>query len=249
MIDLHSHAFQRALAGLTQRLGADEASFWTWRDTMYAFAAEDHARRTAGDRGPALCRAAQGRLHVGGRVPLPAPSARRQAHTTSRQRCRWRSTRRRGNRDRTDPAAGRLHAGGGRRQPPCRGAAAVRTRPRGLGATGRRSGQGLRGQSEPPDRARACTRCAPCPSRRSPPLSRPRARPGPMPIHIHIAEQPKEVRDCLERFGRRPWSCCVEVAEIDQRWCLVHGTHLTDARVDPGRRAAGGGRPVSDHRG
>ena len=38
MIDLHSHAFQRALAGLTQRLGADEASFWTWRDTMYAFA-------------------------------------------------------------------------------------------------------------------------------------------------------------------------------------------------------------------
>ena len=38
MIDLHSHAFQRALAGLTQRLGADAASFWTWRDTMYAFA-------------------------------------------------------------------------------------------------------------------------------------------------------------------------------------------------------------------
>ncbi|MGE3743361.1 MAG: amidohydrolase family protein, partial [Geminicoccaceae bacterium] len=38
MVDLHSHAFQRALAGLTQRLGTDEASFWTWRDRMYAFA-------------------------------------------------------------------------------------------------------------------------------------------------------------------------------------------------------------------
>ena len=38
MVDLHSHAFQRALAGLTQRLGADAASFWSWRDTMYAFA-------------------------------------------------------------------------------------------------------------------------------------------------------------------------------------------------------------------
>jgi len=38
MIDLHSHAFQRALAGLTQQLGADAASFWSWRDTMYAFA-------------------------------------------------------------------------------------------------------------------------------------------------------------------------------------------------------------------
>ena len=40
MIDLHSHAFQRALAGLTQRLGADAASFWSWRDMMYAFAAK-----------------------------------------------------------------------------------------------------------------------------------------------------------------------------------------------------------------
>src|SRR5688572_3064172 len=38
MVDLHSHAFQRALAGLTQRLGADAASFWSWREVMYRFA-------------------------------------------------------------------------------------------------------------------------------------------------------------------------------------------------------------------
>jgi formimidoylglutamate deiminase len=34
----HSHAFQRAMAGLTERRGADPAdSFWTWRKRMYAF--------------------------------------------------------------------------------------------------------------------------------------------------------------------------------------------------------------------
>ena len=57
--------------------------------------AEDHARGRAGDRGAALCRAAQGRLHLGGRVPLPASPARRQRPTPSARPCRWRCTRRR----------------------------------------------------------------------------------------------------------------------------------------------------------
>jgi formimidoylglutamate deiminase len=58
-----------------------------------------------------------------------------------------------------------------------------------------------------------------------------RSQPAQMPIHIHIAEQPKEVHDCLERFGRRPLQLLAEAAELDQRWCLVHGTHLTDAEL------------------
>jgi hypothetical protein len=39
MVNLHSHAFQRALGGLTERVGARPDSFWTWRDLMYRFAA------------------------------------------------------------------------------------------------------------------------------------------------------------------------------------------------------------------
>ena len=35
--NLHSHAFQRAMAGLTERRGAESDSFWTWRETMYRF--------------------------------------------------------------------------------------------------------------------------------------------------------------------------------------------------------------------
>src|SRR5713101_6519858 len=35
--NLHSHAFQRAMAGLTERGGSDADSFWTWREAMYRF--------------------------------------------------------------------------------------------------------------------------------------------------------------------------------------------------------------------
>ena len=58
-----------------------------------------------------------------------------------------------------------------------------------------------------------------------------RSRPGPLPIHIHLAEQPREVHDCLERFGRRPWQLLTDAAEVDRSWCLVHGTHLTEEEI------------------
>ncbi len=45
------------------------------------------------------------------------------------------------------------------------------------------------------------------------------------PIHIHIAEQQKEVDDCLAWSGRRPLQWLYEHAPVDQRWCLVHATH------------------------
>ena len=47
------------------------------------------------------------------------------------------------------------------------------------------------------------------------------------PIHIHLAEQPKEIRDCLEYHNLRPLDLLTEAADLDDRWCLVHGTHLT----------------------
>jgi formimidoylglutamate deiminase len=45
------------------------------------------------------------------------------------------------------------------------------------------------------------------------------------PVHIHIAEQQKEVDDCLAWSGRRPLQWLYEHAPVDQRWCLVHATH------------------------
>ncbi|QXI38164.1 formimidoylglutamate deiminase [Pseudomonas xantholysinigenes] len=45
------------------------------------------------------------------------------------------------------------------------------------------------------------------------------------PIHIHIAEQQKEVDDCLAWSDRRPLQWLYEHVDVDKRWCLVHATH------------------------
>ncbi|NQZ81648.1 MAG: formimidoylglutamate deiminase [Colwellia sp.] len=48
------------------------------------------------------------------------------------------------------------------------------------------------------------------------------------PIHIHIAEQQKEVEDCLEHYGERPVQWLLNNAELDEQWCLIHATHIND---------------------
>ncbi|CAE1135225.1 formimidoylglutamate deiminase [Xanthomonas euroxanthea] len=49
------------------------------------------------------------------------------------------------------------------------------------------------------------------------------------PIHIHIAEQQREVEACLAWSGQRPVQWLLANAPVDARWCLVHATHV-DAR-------------------
>lgn len=51
------------------------------------------------------------------------------------------------------------------------------------------------------------------------------------PVHIHIAEQQKEVDDCLAWSGRRPLQWLYENVDVDQRWCLVHATHAEPGEV------------------
>ncbi|MGN8546799.1 formimidoylglutamate deiminase [Bradyrhizobium sp. 13971] len=51
------------------------------------------------------------------------------------------------------------------------------------------------------------------------------------PIHIHAAEQVREVEDCLAWSGQRPVQWLLEHAPVDQRWCLIHATHLTEQEV------------------
>ncbi|HYM48359.1 MAG TPA: amidohydrolase family protein, partial [Burkholderiaceae bacterium] len=47
------------------------------------------------------------------------------------------------------------------------------------------------------------------------------------PIHIHVAEQTKEVDDCLAWSGRRPVQWLLDNQSISQDWCLVHATHMS----------------------
>lgn len=48
------------------------------------------------------------------------------------------------------------------------------------------------------------------------------------PIHIHVAEQVKEVEDCVAWSGSRPVRWLLDHVPVDRRWCLVHATHMTD---------------------
>lgn len=48
------------------------------------------------------------------------------------------------------------------------------------------------------------------------------------PIHIHIAEQQKEVDDCLAHYGQRPVEWLLANIPLDSHWCLIHATHITE---------------------
>ncbi|MGQ0799540.1 MAG: formimidoylglutamate deiminase [Pseudomarimonas sp.] len=51
------------------------------------------------------------------------------------------------------------------------------------------------------------------------------------PIHLHIAEQVAEVDDCLAQRGARPVAWLLDHVGVDRNWCLVHATHLDAPEV------------------
>jgi formimidoylglutamate deiminase len=57
------------------------------------------------------------------------------------------------------------------------------------------------------------------------------ALPPERPVHIHIAEQEAEVRQCVDHGGRRPVQFLYDNLPVDGCWCLVHATHVADDEV------------------
>jgi formimidoylglutamate deiminase len=51
------------------------------------------------------------------------------------------------------------------------------------------------------------------------------------PVHIHVAEQLREVEDCLAWSGQRPVEWLLDHAPVAGNWCLVHATHVTPQEV------------------
>lgn len=56
--------------------------------------------------------------------------------------------------------------------------------------------------------------------------------PDDIPFHIHISEQLKEVEDCLNYLGKRPVEWLLENIQLNDRFHLVHATHLTDNETE-----------------
>lgn len=227
--NLHSHAFQRAMAGLAERRGdsaAGEDSFWTWRETMYRFASRfdpDTLHAVAAQLYVEMLEAGYTRvcefhyLHH-------APDGRAYADPAAMSNALIAAARDTGIRLTLLPV---LYMAGGFDGRPL--AERQRRFAHGVDAY-LRLFDALRMRQD--DRLRVG--CA-LHSLRAVPADAMRAVLAAVPddtrIHIHIAEQTAEVDECVALRGARPVRWLLDHAPVDARWTLVHATHLDDAEV------------------
>jgi formimidoylglutamate deiminase len=57
------------------------------------------------------------------------------------------------------------------------------------------------------------------------------------PVHIHASEQAGEVRDCLATHGATPIDWIMDLVPVDRRWCFIHATHATAVELERMRLA------------
>jgi len=226
MVNLHSHAFQRALGGLTEKAGDGPDSFWTWRELMYRFAQHITPEQVEAIAAQlfseclrhgytALCE-----FHYIQRDPAgemyarPAEMAERVAAAGQQSGIGL-----------TMLPVLYSHSGFGDQPlkpeqkrfqtdvdtvlrivealaPLRNGQLEVGAAPHSLRAAGIKQIQELMA-----------------------------ALPKERPLHIHIAEQQGEVQQSLDFSGRRPVEYLFDQLAVDARWCLVHATHLNEAEV------------------
>ncbi len=227
MPNLHSHAFQRAMAGLAERKGRVDDSFWSWRETMYAFASAigpDELKAIAAQLYVEMLKAGYTQVcefqylhHQPDGTPYAQPETMSLALIEAAREAGIALT--------LLPV---LYISGGF------DGRALTTRQRRFGHTVDSYLRLLetlrRHESEDVHVGIALhsLRAVPEQAMREV-LASDMAKN--CPIHIHIAEQIGEVQDCLATRGARPVEWLFDHAEVDARWCLVHATHLTEAEA------------------
>src|SRR5438552_5871775 len=224
---LHSHAFQRGMAGLAETRGNAADTFWTWRETMYRFALDmtpEDTEAVATLLYVEMLEQGYTRVgefhylhhdHDGEPYANPAEMATRIARAAEITGIGL-----------TLLPSFYAHSsfGGaaphaGQRRFICsidqfaKLTAATQTAVRALpGANVGVAPHSLRAVT--PDELAAIVQLA-----------------GAGPVHIHTAEQIKEVEECIAWSGRRPVEWLLEHAPIDRRWCLLHATHTTATEI------------------
>jgi formimidoylglutamate deiminase len=223
--NLHSHAFQRGMAGLAEVAGASDDSFWTWRDWMYRFALAldpDDVEAIAALAYVEMLEAGfttVGEFHYlhndkdGRSYADPAELGRRHIAAASETGIGI-----------TLLPVFYAHSGFGG-QPPGEGQRRFITDLDGFSRLAEASRAAAAGY------ARGNSGIAPH-SLRAVTLEELRAliRTFPEgPVHIHVSEQTKEVDDCLAAHGRRPIALLADTIALSERWCLIHATHADEA--------------------
>ncbi len=226
MVNLHSHAFQRAMAGLAEYAGEGRDSFWTWRDLMYRLARHVTPEQIEAIAAQLYCeclrhgytsvcefhyvqRSADGAMYA-----RPAETAERVV------------------------AAAQLAGIGLTMLPVLYSYAGFGEQP--LGAQQQRFRTSVDDvlrvveALEPLRSSQLQVGAAPHSLRAATPAQireLTAALPGGRPLHVHVAEQQGEVEQCLAHCGMRPLRYLMENVALDQRWCLVHATHLDEGEI------------------
>ncbi|MEM7048787.1 MAG: formimidoylglutamate deiminase [Acidobacteriota bacterium] len=229
----HSHAHQRAMAGFAERSGPGDDSFWTWREVMYR-----HASRM----GPEELEAVAAMLYVemleAGYTAVGEfqylhhdPAGRPYADLAELSRRCLAAAEQTGIGLTSLPV---LYCSGGfGGQPPQPG----QRRFVNDVETFLRLVEGLEGEASPQHAVGVAPHSLRAVDAESL-ASLVSAFAGRGPIHLHVAEQQREVADCLAWSGARPVAWLLDAAPVDERWCLIHSTHLDDDEVQ--RLAASG---------
>jgi formimidoylglutamate deiminase len=226
--NLHSHAFQRAIAGLTERRGPSGADdFWAWRTTMYGFLGQleaDDVEAIAAYAYADMLEAgftSVAEFHYLHRTPRgtlyenPAELALRHvaaAETTGIGLTLLPVFYEAGNFGGAPPTSGQLRFV---TDLPTFADIVERVRTRTAITPGQNVGIGLHS-------LRAVTGPHLAQLLRQYPTSH---------IHIHAAEQIREVNDCVAFTGLRPVEWLLRNTDTNERWCIVHATHLAAAET------------------
>ncbi len=222
----HSHAFQRALAGWTEeRSPAGEDSFWTWRERMYGFAAAMTPERLR-----SVARQAYGEMLASGYTSVAEFHYLHRDRTSGRDDAMFEALR-----DAAEASGIRmtyvpvLYERAGFDRPAPEGAQALFAThidaflahvERARTASGDRGHTGIGAHSIRAVSAESLDRIVATANEHG------------LPMHIHVAEQQREVDQSLAFYERRPVRWLLERYELNSQWCLVHATHMDDDEID-----------------
>ena len=227
MPNLHSHAFQRGMAGLAESRGPSTDSFWSWRETMYRFALSMTPEQMEAVAAQAYAEMLEagftrvGEFHYlhhdrdGRRYGNIAEMSERIAAAASDTGIEL-----------TLLPSFYAHSTFGGAAP---------------GEKQRRFINGLDSYALLLDGCRAATKAMPGSVIGVAPHSLRAVTADELatvaglvpggPVHIHAAEQVREVEDCLSWSGVRPVEWLLANAGLGARWCLIHATHMTETET------------------
>jgi formiminoglutamate deiminase len=224
MVNLHSHAFQRGMAGLAEVRAPGMDSFWTWREVMYRFLdrlGPEEIEATAAQAYVEMLEAGFTRVsefhylhHDAGGAPFANPAENAVRIVSAAEQTGIGLT--------LLPA---FYAHGGFGNQP-------------IGQAQRRLVNSRDGFARLMEASRRAVSRLPHGVVGVAPHSLRAAAIDELdtavelaaggPVHIHVAEQVKEVDECVAFYGARPVEWLLSNQNVDARWCLIHSTHMTE---------------------